>query len=121
MSKNFYIGKLGENLASNYLKSNGYKIILRNFRKPFGEIDIIAQKKDGTLVFVEVKTLKRKSNGIKPEDEVTAAKIKKIKRIAQYFALKNQDLINEKRGWQIDLIAIIDNNNQHQIRHYENI
>lgn len=121
MSQNIFTGKLGENLACNYLKSKGYKIILRNFKKPFGEIDIIAQRKDGLIAFVEVKTLKENKNGLQPEDEITSAKIKKIKRTAQHFVLKNSNLINEKLGWQIDLIAIIINNNKYQIKHYENI
>ena len=46
---------IGEDIAVNYLKKKGYKIIERNFRKGYGEIDIIALKKN-VLVFVEVKT-----------------------------------------------------------------
>jgi len=49
------IGRMGEEAATKALKKNGYRIVARNFRCRFGEIDIIA--KDGkTLVFVEVKT-----------------------------------------------------------------
>ncbi len=47
-------GKWAEDVAAGYLKSNGYKILDRNFRTRFGEIDIIAFKQ-GTLIFVEVK------------------------------------------------------------------
>ncbi|MDE6850326.1 MAG: YraN family protein [Clostridia bacterium] len=49
------IGFRGENKAAAFLKKNGYKICERNFRCPFGEVDIIAQK-DGVIAFVEVKT-----------------------------------------------------------------
>ena len=49
------IGNLGEDKASEYLKKNGYTIIIRNFRTKRGEIDIIAVK-DDILVFIEVKT-----------------------------------------------------------------
>ncbi len=45
---------MGEDLAAEYLKRRGYKILHRNFRTRFGEIDIVA-KKGKTLVFVEVK------------------------------------------------------------------
>jgi putative endonuclease len=119
--KNIIIGKLGEDIAFNYLKSKNYKIIERNFKKPFGEIDLIAKSKNNTLVFIEVKTLEKKSIGLLPEDEMTYQKIKKLKKICEYYALKNKNLINEKQGWQIDLIAIIINNKNFEIKHYENI
>ena len=51
------IGKIGENKACEYLKNKGYRIIDRNYREKFGEIDIIAVSRDLTLVFVEVKTI----------------------------------------------------------------
>lgn len=51
--KNF--GKLGENIAAEYLKRKGYSIIARNFYCKMGEIDIIAKEKH-EIVFVEVKT-----------------------------------------------------------------
>ncbi len=48
------LGDLGEEIACRYLKSHGYKVLHRNYRTKYGEIDIIAKKKR-TLVFVEVK------------------------------------------------------------------
>jgi putative endonuclease len=47
-------GKEGEDIAIKTLKQNGYRILQRNYRNLFGEIDIIAEE-DGYLVFVEVK------------------------------------------------------------------
>ena len=47
-------GTKGEEKAIKILKKEGYKIIEKNYRNPFGEIDIIAEE-DGYLVFVEVK------------------------------------------------------------------
>ncbi len=49
------IGDLGEGITCNYLKNKGYSIIETNYWKPWGEIDIIAQKR-GVLHFVEVKS-----------------------------------------------------------------
>lgn len=124
MKKNQHLilGKIGEDIACNYLKSKNYKIILRNFKKPFGEIDIVAQKKNGMLIFVEVKTLKQNSSELLPEDEMTNFKIKKLKKIVEYFTLNNSKLINQKYGWQIDLIAIqLTDDTNYIIRHYENI
>lgn len=50
------VGMLGEELASKYLRRNGYIIIIRNYNvEHIGEIDIIAVK-NGVMHFVEVKT-----------------------------------------------------------------
>lgn len=49
------IGALGEELAVEFLKGRGYCILARNYRCPYGEIDIIATK-DRTVAFIEVKT-----------------------------------------------------------------
>lgn len=118
---NIELGKLGEELATQYLKKLKYKIIARNFKKPFGEIDIIAKSKNGTLVFFEVKTTKETQIGPSSEDQMTFSKIKKLKKICNYFVLKNPNLIN-KNGWQIDVLAInIKNDNSYNINHYENI
>lgn len=55
-------GKLAEDFAACVLKKHGYKILQRNFRSRFGEIDIIA-KKNEYLVFVEVKYRKSTDYG----------------------------------------------------------
>jgi len=44
------LGQLGENLACEYLVKKGYKIIGRNFRQKWGELDIISKVPDKTLV-----------------------------------------------------------------------
>jgi len=122
MTKNIELGILGEKIASDYLVSKNYKIITKNFRKTFGEIDIVAKSKNNTLTFFEVKTIEENDLGFLPEDQMTFSKIKKLKKICEYFALKNKNLINEKQGWQIDLITIIlKKSGEKEIKHYENI
>jgi len=56
------LGKRGEKIAERFLKKKGYRIVERNFRCPFGEIDLIAWDGD-TLAFIEVKTRSDKSFG----------------------------------------------------------
>lgn len=101
------VGKLGENLACRYLIGKGYRILQRNYRKTWGEIDIIAVAKTNTLVFVEVKALKENPvGGLAPEDNLTSAKLRKLQRTCRQFVAENPDLIVGDRGWQIDLVAI---------------
>lgn len=94
-------GKKGEEIASSFLTSQGYKIIAKNFRTRFGEIDLVAVKEE-TLVFVEVKTRASSRFGL-PEEAMTAYKIRRIVKAGEYFKLKNPrtpDLL------RIDLVAI---------------
>ena len=51
------LGKDGEDIAAVFLEKKGFRIIEKNYRTAFGEIDIIAQDR-GVIVFVEVKTKK---------------------------------------------------------------
>lgn len=117
------IGKIGEDLACAYLVGKQYKVLGRNYQEKWDEIDVICRAKDETLVFVEVKTFGMESAmGLVPEDNMTPAKLKKLRRACGAFAGKRPDLINEKKGWRIDLLAIVlGDGPEPTIRHYENI
>ena len=69
-------GAFGESLAAEYLADRGYKIIERNWRCRYGEIDIIAEK-NGVIAFVEVKT-RRENAMVQPFEAVGFSKQKKI-------------------------------------------
>jgi putative endonuclease len=103
-----HFGQLGEDYAVFFLRNKGYKIIDRNFRCKLGEIDIIAVdpsrdfEQNDTLVFVEVKTRWSKKYG-KPEEAVTPKKLKKIKRVTEYF-VKVKDRLPKRM--RIDVVAI---------------
>lgn len=77
------LGRRGEEVAIQYLLSRDYKIIERNFRTRFGEIDIIAKEKN-ELVFIEVKTRSSGQYG-EPCEAVDDRKIKHILRVAEYY------------------------------------
>ena len=117
------IGRIGEDIACKYLKSKKYKIIERNHRRKWGELDIIAFSPDKTLIFVEVKTLVKRIAGFSPEENLSQAKLKKLQRTAQVYANANYQLIDDNKGWQIDLIAIdlTEDYKCGDVRHYENI
>ncbi|MBI4039612.1 YraN family protein [Candidatus Daviesbacteria bacterium] len=74
------LGAKGEELACNYLKNHGIKIIQRNYYTRFGEIDIIGQEA-GQLVFVEVKTRTSREFGL-PEEAITQTKIARMQKAA---------------------------------------
>lgn len=94
-------GKLGEEAAVKLLEKQGYKIIGRNFRSKYGEIDIIAIE-GKVLVFVEVKTRWNREYGL-PEEAVTPRKIASLVRAAQYFKLLHPRTPGLLR---IDVIAV---------------
>lgn len=121
--KKISVGKIGENVACEYLIKNGYKILHRNYREKWDEIDIIVKDKRQTIVFVEVKALAMVlADSLSPEDNLTSAKLKKLRRACQAFAIKNENSIDNRRGWRIDLVAVeLTSPEKPKIRHYENI
>ncbi|MDI6820568.1 MAG: YraN family protein [Patescibacteria group bacterium] len=116
------LGKIGEDFACVYLAGKGFWIIERNFKRPWGELDIVAKNKDGILVFVEVKTMYESGDfGLKPEHQMTAAKIRKFKKAASLYAGHRKDLVDDKKGWRLDVLALIKNKDDFAVNHYENI
>lgn len=120
------LGNAGETAAQAYLISVGYKIIVNNFRKSSGEIDIIAEiyhNNERLVAFVEVKT--RKGYGDNPRLAVTAAKEQRIKQTALAFvseqAQKSED---EAAVWsdtalRFDIIEI--EGGTMEVLHYEDV
>jgi putative endonuclease len=106
------LGKEGEDRGLRYLKSLGYKILTRNFRSNFGEIDIIAKDKH-TLVFIEVKTRSNNSFG-HPHESVTKWKLSHLIKTCQYYCLLNKC---EESPQRIDVLSLEDDN----IVHFKNV
>ncbi len=112
------VGKKGEDIACNFLESNGYEIIERNFRTKYGELDIIASK-DGILVFVEVKAKTDTRTGM-PYETVNKNKIKHLMRAIQFYQLthKVKDL-----KMSLDVISIIigPDNRVKELKHFKSV
>lgn len=83
MSYQKEIGRIGEQLVADWLKTKGYIITKRNFSCGYGEIDIVAERPK-TVVFVEVKTRKEGSL-IAPKDAVSKSKQIKLAKTAKTF------------------------------------
>jgi putative endonuclease len=95
------LGKFGEDLALKEIKGLGYKRIIRNYRCPLGEIDLIATDGD-TLVFIEVKTRKGRSLAYAKE-AVNDKKRRQLSKVALFY-MKSHNL-NEVRA-RFDVVAV---------------
>lgn len=111
-------GNYGEDLACDFLKKQGYKILERNYRIRGGEIDIVAKEED-YLVFVEVKARYSHEYG-PPTESITSWKIKALKKTALFYVVK----INWGDGpYRIDVVTIdfADNRENPKIELIKNI
>lgn len=110
-------GNMGEQLAINFLKKKGFRILETNYRCARGEIDIISCQKE-SLVFVEVRTKADLTYG-SPEESVTPAKKRHLESAVNHYL---QNLKKMPLSWRIDLVAIeLEADNQvKRIEHIEN-
>jgi len=110
--ENINLGRTGEETAVVLLKENGYKILKRNYKTRFSEIDIIARDKD-TICFVEVKTRFSDRFGA-PLESITLAKQKKIYRSALCF-LKENNFFDHKARFDVVAITFRDKKAQSEL------
>lgn len=111
------IGDMGEDMAVQFLKKKGYKILDRNYRCRFGEIDIIAKYKN-YYIFVEVKTRHDTSYG-RPIESINSLKINRILKTLNFYLCQNK--IHDS-NIRIDAIEVfLNNSNDAKINHIENI
>jgi len=95
-------GAHGEEIAAKFLRRQGYKVLLRNFRSRKAEVDIVARHKDW-LVFVEVKTRKSEEFGL-PSEAVDAEKQRNLTKAAlDYLRL----LGNPPIHFRFDIVEVV--------------
>jgi putative endonuclease len=111
------LGDRGERAAVKFLKKQGYRILAKQYRNNFGEIDIIAEQA-GTTVFVEVKT-RTSSNDGQPFEAVDRQKQQTLTRAALAWLKKHGRL--EQRA-QFDIVSILwpDGGRDPEITHFSN-
>lgn len=110
-------GALGEKYACKHLKKSGYKIIGRNIRNKFSELDIIAENKE-YIVFVEVKTRKYQE-AFQPSDSVNYHKQHKILSAAKYYLSYTYETKKQPR-FDIAEISMNEKNKCISINYIEN-
>ena len=112
---NINFGIQGENFTESFLRSKNFKILNKNYRKFFGEIDIIAEK-DNVIVFVEVKS--RKTNYSSLLELVTLTKQRRIIETAKNYILE-KDLQGKIFRFDVSLIEF-DKSKNLKINYIEN-
>ncbi len=130
-------GKLGEDVAVKYLEKHGYEILERNYRKPWGEIDIVASenvsvisgrnklpqqlpKQLPQLVFIEVKAQNINFEW-RPEENITFHKKRQLSKIVTTYLKEHR--VSESQDWRIDVLALkLDFETKNaQVEHIKNI
>lgn len=106
------LGQRGENVAAKFLRTQGFKILVRNFRCATGEVDIVAR--DGkTIVFVEVKT--RVNDDPAPEEQVNNPKRHQVTKAAKFYMSRYG---SPQPPARFDVVAIVwPTGREPQIRH----
>jgi len=108
--QNIKLGKKGERKARRYLWFRGWKILEKNYKNPFGEVDIIAKKK-GVIAFIEVKTRLSDIFGLPNEAVTENRKRRYIMAAKYYFAGRESDCTV-----RFDIIEVF----RGQLNHIEN-
>lgn len=122
------VGSLGEELAVKFLMKREFTILDRNYRRPWGELDIVV-KKGGKIHFVEVKALsqnivsdetlplgnrevsrsyiraKVKKDRFSPEEHMTPEKLKRLGRIIQTYL--GEKHVSSETKWQFDVLTVL--------------
>jgi putative endonuclease len=110
------LGRRGEDAAAAFLEGEGYQILHRNYRFGRGEIDIIARE-GRAIVFVEVKARGGDRYG-EPEEAVTAAKVRRIRRIASAYIAQRRLAECDCR---FDVVAVKFEGGRAEVRHTRDI
>lgn len=97
------LGNHIETIVCDYLSEKGYKILSKNYRCPFGEIDIIA-KDENYITFIEVKYRKNVASGY-PIEAVNHRKQQKIIKTSLYYITQNHLSLNS--NYRYDIVSVI--------------
>lgn len=110
------IGKQAEDLACDFLRQQGLRLLQRNYATRYGEIDLVMQDND-TTVFVEVRYRKR-SDYVDAISSIDAYKQRKLVRAAQHYLQHSRH--HQLQSARFDVVAIGEQENQPQIRWIKN-
>lgn len=96
------VGLIGEKRAEEYYLAQGYLLLEKNYRTPFGEFDLIF-KKDATTVFVEVKCRSSLAYGT-PVEAIKYKKLNTLRRSIEYFQLLRP---YTNHNYRLDIVSVL--------------
>ena len=102
-------GARAEDLACTFLKRSGYNVLDRNWRRPWGELDIVAER-DRVIHFIEVKASRQQIGGFEPFLRADGRKMHKVQRTSQTWLTAHR--YSSETEWQMDIISVILNSEQ---------
>ncbi len=118
-NKHILIGHLGEDITVRFFENRGFRVIERNYRKKWGEIDIIAEK-DSVLHLVEVKSssvkrfFKDGEEAYRPEDHIHAYKKERLMRAVKTYLLENN--VSEDKDIEINAVIVLVNEDRKKVK-----
>lgn len=104
MNRNAILGKEGEDSVSRRLREEGYRVLDRNWRRPWGELDIVAER-SGVITFIEVKAAARRNAGFSPLLRANHAKMGKVLRTARTWLAAHH--FGDSCEWQVLVASVI--------------
>ena len=108
------VGDFGEKVAEDYIVNHGYRIVYKNWRCSYGEIDLVAYDSKNCLVFIEVKTCTQAE--ILPYENFSRLKLAHLKRTINIFLQTETEIEISFNNWRLDLITI-----ESKIKHFKNV
>lgn len=111
------VGRRGEEIAREFLESRGYRVLARNEKNRFGEIDLVVRKSN-VLVVVEVRTKSNERSGT-PEDTINRKKKSALRKNTLSYMAR----IRWKGACRIDAVCVVlgGEGSVFRVTHYENI
>lgn len=134
MAKHNTTGAIGEDIAARFLENKGLDIVERNYRKKWGELDIVAREtswREEKLHFIEVKTVSREissdvdisrvTSDFSPEEMIHSNKVARLKRAIQTYLIDRR--VPRETVWEFSVIAVFldPDSKKAAVRHTKNI
>ena len=92
----------GERVAARRYQRDGYRVLDRNWRCPFGELDLVVSR-DGVVAFCEVKTRRSSAYGL-PAEAVDGRRQRRLRAAAAQWLRKHGTRFREVR---FDVVSVL--------------